>query len=250
MGAGASSSSTSSASLRAGGGADLEPANPDRRDNPVVTRTGTAQRTSSADVGPGDQERRLLDLDVTPKATARKDPSRPPLPPLPMPDFSESLMAIRPPAAAREPTTASSSMVMEDRSEDTLSPLPNEVPLPSVTSVTGLIRERRSSGGGSSSAVHQPRSFKKRMSIAPFPTAAPQTLLLVQDTPVTARVRTQGDGKAKRYSLMLGGTIRGGPGGGGGFAPGMGMDAVTSSSHRNEAASGPEGLGHQADAAK
>jgi len=54
------------------------------------------------------------------------------------------------------------------------------------------------------------RRFKKRFSIAPFPNVTPQTLS-IHDTPVTARTRGHGEGKSRRFSLMLGGTIRGQP---------------------------------------
>jgi hypothetical protein len=133
----------------------------------------------------------VFDSDATPRATAKK-PNRwsidihPEL--LPIPDFG-----VAPAGTKVEQTVIREDAVPDLPADDTL----RAVPLAHHPSDKQPGHQKRPE-----------RKFKKRISIAPFPSPIPQALS-VHDTPVTARTRPHGHGKSRRFSLMLGGTIRG-----------------------------------------
>ena len=152
--------------------------------NDTVHPKRAHQRSSHASV-----QAVVFDPDATPRPTARRQnrwsiaihPAS-----LPTPDFSIT-------AAGRkdEPTDSHFGTSVPD--------LPNDSPRAAALA--------RPSDEKPDHQKRPERRFKKRISIAPFPSPTLQPLS-VHDTPVTARTRVHGDGKSRRFSLMLG-TIRG-----------------------------------------
>lgn len=128
----------------------------------------------------------VFDRDTTPRATARKPNSwsigvHPTS--LPIPDFSGR----------------------QTVSGEELDAVPD---LPADDALRAVSVTHQPSDNQPDHQKRPERRFKKRISIAPFPSPTPLALS-VHDTPVTARTRPHGHGKSRRFSLMLGGTIRG-----------------------------------------